>query len=113
MKQRKIILSRKGFDSKFGGIPSPILPDGTMLSLPIPWDKESTSFEDLNHHGVSNANIIQMLGGKLDTSMCHFDPDLRYETKDRPNDWRPCLGQAHAAASHLKSQGVGDRKSVV
>jgi len=36
----KIILSRKGFDSEAGGYPSPILPDGTMLSLPIPsYDK--------------------------------------------------------------------------
>jgi len=32
----KIILSRKGFDSKNGGIASPILPDGALLSLPIP-----------------------------------------------------------------------------
>jgi len=32
----KLILSRKGFDSTYGGYPSPILPDGTLLSLPIP-----------------------------------------------------------------------------
>jgi hypothetical protein len=32
----KVILSRKGFDSEYGGIASPILPDGTLLSLPIP-----------------------------------------------------------------------------
>lgn len=32
----KVILSRKGMDSEAGGIPSPILPDGTLLSLPIP-----------------------------------------------------------------------------
>ena len=32
----KVILSRKGFDSQYGGMPSPILPDGTLLSLPIP-----------------------------------------------------------------------------
>lgn len=32
----KFILSRKGFDSGSGGRPSPILPDGTMLSRPIP-----------------------------------------------------------------------------
>ncbi len=32
----KVILSRKGFDSSYGGCPSPILPDGTLLSLPIP-----------------------------------------------------------------------------
>ena len=32
----RVILSRKGFDSQYGGMPSPILPDGTLLSLPIP-----------------------------------------------------------------------------
>jgi hypothetical protein len=33
----KIILSRKGFDSTSGGVPSPIFEDGTMISLPIPY----------------------------------------------------------------------------
>jgi len=32
----KFILSRKGFDSKSGGYPSPIFPDGSLISLPIP-----------------------------------------------------------------------------
>ena len=32
----KVILSRKGFDSQYGGYPSPVLPDGRMISLPIP-----------------------------------------------------------------------------
>ena len=32
----KVIISRKGFDSGYGGMPSPILPDGTMISMPIP-----------------------------------------------------------------------------
>lgn len=32
----KVVLSRKGFDSASGGYPSPILPDGTLLSIPIP-----------------------------------------------------------------------------
>ncbi len=41
----KVILSRKGFDSSYGGCPSPILPDGTLLSLPIPEMKFS---KDLN-----------------------------------------------------------------
>ncbi len=36
----QIILSRKGFDSASGGGPSPILPDGTLLSLPIPEDTD-------------------------------------------------------------------------
>ncbi|MHA1435339.1 MAG: hypothetical protein ACTSO7_15970 [Candidatus Heimdallarchaeota archaeon] len=37
----KVILSRKGFDSANGGYPSPILPDGTLLSIPIPSMKYS------------------------------------------------------------------------
>ncbi|MGC9778582.1 MAG: hypothetical protein HZR80_05015 [Candidatus Heimdallarchaeota archaeon] len=41
----KAILSRKGFDSSFGGCPSPILPDGTLLSLPIPEMKFSSDLK--------------------------------------------------------------------
>ena len=33
---KKVILSRKGFDSKYGGKPSPIFNDGNIFSLPIP-----------------------------------------------------------------------------
>jgi len=32
----KIILIRKGFDTRYGQRPSLILPDGTLLSFPIP-----------------------------------------------------------------------------
>ena len=36
MKPRKLILSRKGFDSKAGGCPSPIFPEGTFYpTFPI------------------------------------------------------------------------------
>ena len=35
-RRMRLILSRKGFDSANGGCPSPIFPDGSMLSLPIP-----------------------------------------------------------------------------
>ena len=31
-----MIFSRKGFDSSYGGAVSPILPDGTMVTIPIP-----------------------------------------------------------------------------
>lgn len=46
----KIILSRKRFDSGSGGYATPIFPDGTMLSLPIPVEKDSTvttRFQDI------------------------------------------------------------------
>lgn len=107
MNPKKIILSRKGFDSKNGSIPSPILPDGTMLSLPIPWKMEDTRFEELHFDGISYSDIINELGGKLDTNKCHLDPDLRFNIKENSRDWKACLGQSHAAASHLRSQGVG------
>lgn len=55
----KIILSRKGFDSSNGGIPSPILPDGTLLSIPIPGKFDNLSFDDLNYNGVSFSNILR------------------------------------------------------
>jgi hypothetical protein len=42
----KIILSRKGFDSAYGGYPSPILPSGEMVSLPIPSD-DAIRYSDL------------------------------------------------------------------
>ena len=62
----KIILSRKGFDSSNGSIPSPILPDGTLLSLPIPAKFDSISFDDLNYNGVLFSDILRQLKGKED-----------------------------------------------
>ena len=44
----KVILSRKGFDSGYGGWASPILPDGRMLSLPIPASNGLLSYDDLS-----------------------------------------------------------------
>ena len=45
--QMKIIFSRKGFDSVSGRVPSPILPDGRLLSLPIPDKGSSIRYDDL------------------------------------------------------------------
>ena len=36
VKPNKLIIGRKGFDAGSEGCPSPIFPDGTMFSLPIP-----------------------------------------------------------------------------
>lgn len=43
----KIILSRKGFDSGYAGYPSPILPNGELISLPIPDFSKDIRYEDL------------------------------------------------------------------
>ena len=57
----KVILSRKGFDSTYGEQASPIFPDGTMLSLPIPMENEDISFNDLTHNDKSYFDIISEL----------------------------------------------------
>ena len=58
----KIILSRKGFDSANGEQPNPILPDGTLLSLPIPDpEKGNNVFGSLHWEGHSYFDIIQSL----------------------------------------------------
>ena len=44
----KIVLSRKGFDSAAGGVASPILPDGKMLSLPIPDRSSPITYADIS-----------------------------------------------------------------
>jgi hypothetical protein len=57
-----IILSRKGFDSGYGGWASPILPDGRMLSLPISASNGLVSYEDLSAgDGVSYLEIMHQL----------------------------------------------------
>ena len=60
----KIILSRKGFDSGYGGMPSPILPDGTMLSMPIPSNGDLVKYCNLYHQGLSYRDIICQLKQK-------------------------------------------------
>ena len=114
MKRRKLIISRKGFDSGSGGCPSPIFPDGTMFSLPIPsYDEEA--FEDLQHGDVDIADVVAgITNGRMSgLDPVHLDPDLNFDAyryrKDRPDwqQWRGMLGQAGVAQGHLNKQGVG------
>jgi hypothetical protein len=53
----KVILSRKGFDSEYGGYPSPILPDGRMIFLPIPLPDDSACYSSLIIK-YSNLNLL-------------------------------------------------------
>ena len=105
----RIVLSRKGFDSDSGGHPSPILPDGKMLSLPIPvaWDK--LAYRDIiGPGGKSYAEVLQELdaGAKISGKGVHLDPDLAARSKPRPPDWLPAFGQIEGPATHLRNQGV-------
>lgn len=106
---RKLVLSRKGFDSGYGGMPSPILPDGRLVPLPIPSRHDARTLAELNTHGLDLAPLLADLSKgvhALDTRV-HLDPDLDRAPHLRMPGWRPALGQTGAAQSHLCAQGVG------
>lgn len=99
----KVILSRKGFDSSNGGCPSPILPDGTMLSLPIPTD----TYEDLSWKGVNYADLLRQLRPGKAFSHCHVDPDLRPGLRSAAVEgWKPAFGQEGSAQGVMANAGV-------
>lgn len=87
---------------------NPILPDGTMLSLPIPDNNSGRKYSDISCGGKTYERIIRELNPAFDEKFCHLDPDIRNGCmNDCPTDWRPAFGQQAAALSHLKKQGVG------
>jgi Nucleotide modification associated domain 3 len=105
----KIILSRKGFDTKAGGVPSPILPDKTLLSFPIPTDSSSKiKYDDISANGESVGKIVEDLSNRKIKRhhFAHLDPDLNASAYPRRPNWRPLFGAGSAAHSHLKKHGV-------
>lgn len=111
----KVILSRKGFDSEYGRVPSPILPDGRMVSLPIPDKHAPASFDSIRRDGLAIADLVVDLGAKRGkpakpmarTDLAHLDPDLDQAAVTRPPGWRPIFGQSGSALGHLTNEGVG------
>lgn len=107
----KIILSRKGFDSKAGGVPNPILPDGTLLSLPIPAKIDNLTYHNLNYEGVTYSEILAQLKPKdlkIRDWNCHLDPDIRPEAhQNLPQNWIAGFGQINQSQSYLRNQNVG------
>ena len=109
----KIILSRKGFDSACGGVASPVLPDGRLVSLPIPeprpWPESRRYREIQPADGINLGTLVRDLTrGKVRAAdRAHLDPDLDAASVPRPPGWRPLFGQTGAAERHLQNQGVG------
>ena len=114
----KIILSRKGFDTQTGGYPSPVFPDNTMFSIPIPNKSNRETYKNLNfkHNNIPISKILNDLTKKRIRNKdkkrlepfdyyteskfrCHYDPQII------ENHFT--LGQAHNALSHLNKQNVG------
>ena len=105
----KIILSRKGFDASAGGVASPLLPDGTLLSLPIPDVNGPVTYGELTwgQHAVGDLVTALTRGRLAHHTHVHLDPDLYGPICPRRPGWRPLFGQDGAAQSHLQNQGVG------
>ena len=76
----RLILSRKGFDSSAasGGCASPILPDGQMISLPIPHAEARIAYSELQPRGLDIAHMVADLtrGRVVGDTYAHLDPDL-------------------------------------
>ena len=104
---KKLILSRKGFDSGSGGKPN-LIYKNKLISLPIPQENTSIRYEDLKLiRGENCRKVMDDLGVKP-FEECHFDPDLeRKAYPRRSKGWKPIFGQTGAALSHLLSNGVG------
>jgi len=113
----RVILSRKGFDSYYGGYPSPILPDRRMISLPIPLSGDPICYKDLK---INQNESLYELMSKLEPKVkikgkqtelkkqkrCHLDPDIYYFLIDREKGWTPLFGQIKAAQSHLENRNI-------
>ena len=134
MAAQKLILSRKGFDSTsqrrsakrgysgvnrpYGGVPSPIFPDGSMYSLPVPGLDEDVvvTYGDLYHDvGESRINIgrvVEDLTQNQPTRWTSQDwtyvsPDIREPFQSNIQGQTGIVGAAGAQQGHLRNQGVG------
>ena len=115
--EMKVILSRKGFDSGYGGYPSPII-DGRLVSLPIP-SEDDIYYSKLRIDGsLTYYDVMRELRPKIKVkndkkkweqkplkknTTCHLDPDIYRNVIERPKNWRPLFGQVDKAQSHLNN----------
>lgn len=109
----KLILSRKGFDAANGRYPSPILPGGALLSLPIPETHLQQLTATRPYQAIRAGDInLDLLVTDLTRQQiqpdtpAHLDPDLNAHSVPRLPGWKPLFGQAGAAEAHLQRQGV-------
>jgi hypothetical protein len=104
----RIVLSRKGFDSANGGFASPLLPDGHLVSLPIPSREAPVRYRDVRLNGQEIGPIVEDLtrGRVKRTDRAHLDPDLDRGAIPRLPGWRAAFGQIDAAQTHLAEKGV-------
>ncbi len=104
----RIVLSRKGFDSANGGVASPVLPGGRIVSLPIPSKAAPVSYRDIRVNGEELGPMVEGLtrGRVKRADRAHLDPDLARGAIPRLPGWRAAFGQIDSAQSHLAARGV-------
>jgi hypothetical protein len=97
----KVILSRKGFDSSNGGLPSLIMPNGDVVSMPIPSDGR-VKYSELQYGDKTYWQILKELRPSFASRRSHLDPDLDAARRTaRMKSWKPAFGQRGPAASYL------------
>ena len=90
----RLILSRKGFDSASGECPSPHLPDGSLLSMPIPDRSSPVRYADLCLNGRNLGDLVERCrAARSALDGAHLDPDLRPDWLPRAAGWRPSLAR--------------------
>lgn len=112
---RRIVLSRKGSDSAWGGRPSLRVGD-ELISLPIPESAARRAGDGLRYGDLPvHARVGALHGHLRDVGAdrhVHLDPDVRPELRAGAG-WRGAarhalmFGQEGAAERHLRNQGVG------
>lgn len=110
----KIVLSRKGMDSEYGGIPSPVIQSEhgywKFHSVPIPTENSDIRYSDLSlFDDFKVSNFLADIPQKSRRSeFCHLDPDIRESyIHQRPIGWQRNFGQVKSAQSHLNNNGIG------
>ena len=135
MAAKRLIISRKGFDSTrrprgpkrgyaalerpYGGVPSPIFPDGSMYSLPVPGEDESiiVTYGDLSHQvGGTQVNIGRVVEGLTSTrgqpprwtrdDFTYVSPDIRDPVQSTFDEQPGLVLAGGAQEGHLRKQGV-------
>lgn len=105
----KIVFSRKGFDDKYGGIPSVIWPETKeMLSFPIPVTSEEEKgipAKNLSFMGHKLSNLLTSLNYSWDRqgNNFHYDPMIQ-SLPEKPQIG--AFGQSGSALGHLKNKGI-------
>ena len=122
---KRIVLSRKGFDSSWGGCASPIL-DYEMISLPIPehnlnyrkslfdghCPENHLTYQDLKttSEGKRAVELVLKLTKGIKESDCvHLDPDIRPGFRKREDMSSPLtFGQSGGSQTELNKIEEGD-----